>query len=167
MTFEEVYEAHHAAVFHWALRYSGGDPAVAEDLMHDVFLKVLEALPGQLDWADIGGWLYRVTVNRALNYRRHQRSVFTLLERFWVPKEPAPLPSAVFEQHRSAQDALTQLRTLPERERIVLCMKILDGQSQREIATTLSLSEGYVSKLIARGLSRLRAAGWEVSDETP
>ena len=41
-------------------------------------------------------------------------------------------------------------------------MKLLDEQPQREIAATLGLSEGYVSKLVRRGLDRLRAKGWEV-----
>jgi DNA-directed RNA polymerase specialized sigma24 family protein len=43
-------------------------------------------------------------------------------------------------------------------------MKVLDGASQREIARALDVSEGYVSKLIARSVERLAAAGWEVDD---
>jgi len=44
-------------------------------------------------------------------------------------------------------------------------MKLLDGKSQREIAETLSVTEGYVSKIFARGWERIRAAGWEGDDE--
>ena len=43
-------------------------------------------------------------------------------------------------------------------------MKLLDGASQRDIARTLEVSEGYVSKLIQRSMQRLAAAGWEVDD---
>jgi RNA polymerase sigma-70 factor (ECF subfamily) len=46
-------------------------------------------------------------------------------------------------------------------------MHVLDGLSQREIARTLDLSEGYVSKLLARAWSKLRAAGWEVDEGPP
>ena len=54
------------------------------------------------------------------------------------------------------------LQSLPGQERVVLALKILDGLSQREIAALLSLSEGYVSKLVARATARLGAKGWKV-----
>ena len=46
-------------------------------------------------------------------------------------------------------------------------MKLLDGKSGKEIADTLVMSEGYVSKLLARAWQRLRKAGWEVDDAAP
>ena len=54
------------------------------------------------------------------------------------------------------------LKKLPAKERVVVCMKYLDGRSQQEIAKTLGFSKGYVSKLVARALDRIRASGWEV-----
>jgi RNA polymerase sigma-70 factor (ECF subfamily) len=68
----------------------------------------------------------------------------------------------VVVHQREAAEALAFLRSLPPNERVVLCMKVLDGCSQREIAQALSLSEGYVSKLAKRALDRARARGWEV-----
>jgi DNA-binding transcriptional regulator LsrR (DeoR family) len=41
-------------------------------------------------------------------------------------------------------------------------MELLDGKKQREIATALKMSEGYVSKLLKRARSRVRISGWEV-----
>jgi DNA-directed RNA polymerase specialized sigma subunit len=41
-------------------------------------------------------------------------------------------------------------------------MRYLDGMSQTNIAKALGLSEGYVSKLLARALQSLRALDWEV-----
>ena len=61
-----------------------------------------------------------------------------------------------------AAEALRALRELPPNERVVICMKLLDQLPQREIAATLGLSEGYVSKLVRRGLDALRSKGWEV-----
>ena len=40
VSFEEAWEAHRGRVFHWALRYGAGDRAWAEDVTHDVFLKL-------------------------------------------------------------------------------------------------------------------------------
>jgi RNA polymerase sigma factor (sigma-70 family) len=63
-----------------------------------------------------------------------------------------------------ADRVLETLGTLPPRERVAICMKLLDDASQRDIARALELSEGYVSKLIQRGLRRIADAGWEIDD---
>jgi RNA polymerase sigma-70 factor (ECF subfamily) len=67
-------------------------------------------------------------------------------------------------RHQAASAAVEVMRALPARERVVLYMKLLDGSSQKDIAATLSMSEGYVSKLLARAWARIRAAGWEGDD---
>ena len=69
------------------------------------------------------------------------------------------------ESRQNAERALAVLARLPGRQRVALSMKVLDGMSQREIASALGLSEGYVSKLIDRAWTTVRAAGWEVSDD--
>ena len=56
------------------------------------------------------------------------------------------------------------LTRLPARERVVFCMRHLDGMQQREIAAALHLSEGYISKLLKRTSRRIRAR-LEASDE--
>jgi RNA polymerase sigma factor (sigma-70 family) len=137
---------------------------LAEDLTHDVFVKLLEHLPRLAEGDDLGGWLYRVTANLAISRLRREQSLLGRLHRLWSD-EPTPSAESLFEQQEAAADALAMLHDLPARERMVVCMKLLDGQSQREIAATLSLSEGYVSKLLARGYERIRAGGWEVGDD--
>ncbi|HEY3355544.1 MAG TPA: sigma-70 family RNA polymerase sigma factor [Polyangia bacterium] len=165
-TFDACYREHRERLFRLALRYGAGDAAFAEDVTHDVLLKLLEHLPRLGEHEDLGGWLYRVTVNTALSRLRHERSVFgRVLKRLKAEPEPAaPAPDVLFEQHEAAAAAMHTLRAMPPRERIVICMKILDGKSQQEIAAALSLSEGYVSKLVTRAWDRIRASGWEVDD---
>jgi RNA polymerase sigma-70 factor, ECF subfamily len=163
LTFAACYEAHRDRVYHLGLRYGGGDRSFAEDLTHDVFVRLLEHLPELSETHDLGAWLYRVTANLALSRRRRARSI---VRRFLptysrlVPHEEPP-PHLLLEQREAAAAAVTALGALPARERVVLCMKVLDGKSQREIAGLLSLTEGYVSKIYARAWARLRAAGWE------
>ncbi|MHB8874037.1 MAG: RNA polymerase sigma factor [Myxococcaceae bacterium] len=161
----ELYALHRDRVFHWALRYGAGDPAWAEDLMHDVFLKLVE----QLDRGapkDPGGWLYRVTANLSISRIRRERSFLARLGRLFQAREDdAPSPDEVLMERSEGNEALGMLKALPELERVALCMKVLDGRSQREIARALSLSEGYVSKLVTRAWQRVRDAGWEGADE--
>jgi RNA polymerase sigma-70 factor (ECF subfamily) len=62
------------------------------------------------------------------------------------------------------QAVASTLEQLPPLERVVLVMRQLEGMSQQEIAATLNLSKGYVSKLVHRAIARIRAAGWEFHD---
>ena len=166
-TFEAAYKAHHRHVYCQCLRYGGGNPSFAEDVTHDVFVKLLEHLPALDSPHDLAGWLYRVAANLSLTRLRRSRSI----RRRFLPAygrametfEP-PFDLAV-EQREAATAALATLGALPPRERLVMCMKVLEGKSQREIAELLSLTEGYVSKLYARAWERVRAAGWEGDDE--
>lgn len=161
--FEAAWRAHRHEVYRWALRFTGR-PALAEDLTHDVFVKLLERI-GHLERAgELGGWLYRVTANLALSQLRRERSLVRKLGRILTGEdETSDGPDQGLELREAAQNALRTFRALPPRESMVLTMKVMDGKSQREIADALGMSEGYVSKLIARAWQQVRAAGWEVA----
>ena len=164
-TFESIYREHFSAVYRQALRYGGGDPHWAEDVAHDVFMKLLQALPRLRRARDLGGWLYRVTANEAVSRLRRRSSLLARLSDAWQllsADTPTDSPEVVVLRHEAAKAALETLQSLPARERVVICMRLLEGRSQRDIAATLDLSEGYVSKLVARGVASLRQAGWEV-----
>lgn len=164
--FDDCYRAHKAAIFRLGLRYGGGDDQWAEDLAHDVFVKLWEHLPRMSDPSDAGGWLYRVAANLAVTRLRRRRWWARWVDQRVAARPPADDRAAErrFEQREEALRALETLRELPGKERVVVAMKVLDGLSQREIAETLGMSEGYVSKLVKRGLDRIRSEGWEVDD---
>ena len=159
---DACYQAHRHEVYRLCLRYGGGRRAWAEDLTHDVFVKLLEHLPRLRDTDDLGGWLYRVTANLCISRLRKDQSFVARFLRV-ASSEEAIEPSAanLVEDRQSAAAAWSTLQSLPARERVVLSMKVLDGKSQKEIATMLEMSEGYVSKLLARAWTQVRAAGWE------
>lgn len=142
--FEDCYRAHWRTVYRLCLRYGGGDASWAEDVTHDVFVKLLERLEELDDPDDVGGWLYRVAANQAISALRRQRSLLGRLSRLLTaaPLRKEPTAEDLLSTKETAARALETLRELPPQERVVLCMKLLDGRSQREIATALGLSEG-------------------------
>lgn len=164
--FSASWAEHHRAVFRQCLRYSGGDRTWAEDVTQEVFAKLWKSLPELDEQQDVGGWLYRVAANEAVSRLRKDSSLLGRIRRVASLEQARtpPSPETLFERHQAAARALATVRTLPPRERVVLCMKVLEDRSQREIAHTLSMSEGYVSKLTQRALARVRAAGWETDD---
>lgn len=49
------------------------------------------------------------------------------------------------------------LRTLPERERMIVAMRFFDGMSQTQIAEQVGISQMHVSRLLSQSLTRLRS----------
>lgn len=164
-TLEACYVAHRAVVFHRCLRYGAGNVAFAEEVTQDVFVRLIEHLPHLRDADDLGGWLHRVAANLAISRLRRERSLLGKLQALWSTSphvDESALGLALRKQR--ADRVLDTLRLLPPRERVAICMKVLDGMSQREIAHALELSEGYVSKMIQRAMRRIADAGWEIDD---
>src|SRR5262249_45096925 len=139
----------------------GGRIGWAEDATHDVFVKLLESLPELDDPQDLGGWLYRVACNLCVSRLRREQSLFGRVKAALLDQSETETDLVEIEDRTEARAALEALGSLPGKERVVLCMKVLDGKSQREIAELLSLSEGYVSKLVTRAWAKLKAAGWD------
>jgi RNA polymerase sigma-70 factor, ECF subfamily len=168
VTFEECYRAHRHSVYRIGLRYGNGSVGWAEDLAHDVFLKLLEHLERLEDPDDLGGWLYRVATNLALDRLRRERSLFGRLKTLLRGASPEATSEVdrLLSNRQDSAAAVRALESLPPRERAVASMHLIDGKSQKEIVEALSLSKGYVSKILGRALSRLRAAGWRVDERS-
>lgn len=159
-----LYRTHHALVYRIALRYGRGNPTWAEDIMQDVFIDLMKALPALENREHLEGWLYRATTQRC--FCRLRREKFRMLAPIrWLfgvqeaePTTPDILAMARQDLRRAA-DALAQL---PAKEQIAFSMYYLDGKEQDEIGEVLGHSKGYVCKLIQRAVDKLRQEGWEV-----
>ncbi|NRD47285.1 MULTISPECIES: RNA polymerase sigma factor [Corallococcus] len=169
VSFDTLYEEHAEDVYVWALRYAAGRSGWAEDVTHDVFLKAWEHR-AWLREEDVRGWLFRVTQNVAFSALRRERTFRQRIADILSPVQPAQTeftPETALVRREAVRSATATLDRLPGQERVVMALKILDDLSQREIAQLLSLSEGYVSKLISRAQGRLSAWGWKVDDGSP
>lgn len=158
-----LYERHHKRVFHLALRYGCGDRGFAEDVVQDVFVRLIDVWDRLDDTHDLGGWLYRCTANRALNKLRNEKVRAVLRLQFlrsddvFEGRQDQLVDAAA--RHRALFAAI---RALPPKERVALCMHRLDGVSQDEVGAILGHGKSAICKIIQRAEARLRAAGWEV-----
>src|SRR5438105_7526923 len=86
LTPENVFREYAPRIYHIARRMLGND-ADAEDVTQNVLLQVVRKLPSFRGESAFPTWLYRVTVNAALAYRRQRANrqegrVFDPLEHF-------------------------------------------------------------------------------------
>ena len=121
------------------------DPADAEDIVQEVFLKLLTARPLFRDSEPEKAWLIRTTLHRASDLRRSAA-------RRNVPLEEAAQAAA----SQAGSELLTAVRALPEPYSAVIHLYYYEGYSIKEIAKLLGVPTPTVGTRLARGRERLR-----------
>jgi RNA polymerase sigma-70 factor (ECF subfamily) len=158
-TWEEVVEQHSARVYRLAYRLTG-NPHDAEDLTHDVFVRVFRSLstyrPGTFE-----GWLHRITTNVFLDkMRRKQRIRFDALSEESAARLPSREagPEVAYDATHFDDDVQRALAALSPDFRAAVVLCDIEGLSYEEIAATLGVKLGTVRSRIHRGRAQLREA---------
>jgi RNA polymerase sigma-70 factor (ECF subfamily) len=138
------------------------EPAVAEELLQETFLRVHRARATWEPSARFSTWLFTIASNLALNELRRpfRRSVHesTDAEREGSPLElaaDAPAVDDVAHARRLGGDVEGALASLPERQRAALLLTAVEGLSYAAVAASLGTSPQSVKALVHRGRSRL------------
>jgi RNA polymerase sigma-70 factor, ECF subfamily len=130
-----------------------GDRALAEDAMHEVFIRVGRCAGRWPVPSEIRPWLFRIATNHCLNELR-SRNV-----RARMPPQLAGPAGDPQEAMAARNDALRLLERLPPRARAVALLTYVDGMLQHEVAETLGVSR----RTVVNYLTRMRASLGEAS----
>ena len=143
-----------------ALRLTS-NAAQAEDLVQEVFLKLIDTIRSYRGEAPFGAWLKRMTANAAIDQLRKNR-------RFADADPEAMFANLDTGETSPAQrlDAIALLQRLPPRARAVVVLHELEGYTHTEIATLFGQSESYSKSILSRGLQRLHAVAAAPPTET-
>ena len=159
--FKEIVLAYQDSIYSLCT-YMIGDPANAQDLAQDVFLKAYQNLKTFKPNASIYTWLYRITVNTCIDYKRkisfeslfrHQQHEEDIIE-----NEPSgdPSPESLYGSKQTAAAVKEALGKLSQKLKAVIVMKEIEGLSYEEIAGALDLSIGTVKSRISRAREELK-----------
>jgi len=158
-SWEEIVQAHSARVYRLAYRLTG-NVHDAEDLTHDVFVRVFRSLhsyrPGTFE-----GWLHRITTNVFLDkMRRKQRIRFDALADDAAARLPSRegSPEQLYADAHFDDDVQRALDALAPDFRAAVVLCDIEGLSYEEIAATLGIKLGTVRSRIHRGRAQLREA---------
>jgi RNA polymerase sigma factor (sigma-70 family) len=158
-TWEEIVRDHSARVYRLAYRLTG-NPHDAEDLTHDVFIRVFRSL-GSYQPGTFEGWLHRITTNAFLDkMRRKQRIRFDALSDDAAARLPTREvgPEQSYTDTHFDDDVQRALDALSADFRAAVVLCDIEGLSYEEIASTLGIKLGTVRSRIHRGRSQLREA---------
>jgi RNA polymerase sigma-70 factor (ECF subfamily) len=130
--------------------------AEAEDVVQDVFVRVLEHRRSLAAVRDMRVWLVRVAWNLAIDRRRRIRP-----EQFdegfadSLVARDLPADEALREAQR-LRAVLRELERLPRAERDVLLLSVVEELGTAEMAEVLGRSESAVRALLFRARGRLK-----------
>ena len=125
----------------------------AEDIVQDVFVKMLSSKSYFRDEEHIKAWLIRVTINLCINYNK------SLARQKTVSVEQLDIP---FTQQETG--ILEELYLLPEDERNILYLYYYEGYKIREIAKILRQKQNTINSKLTRARNKLKRI-MEVNNE--
>lgn len=133
------------------------DPDDSMDVSQEVFIKVYRYLEKFNFQSSFYTWLYRITVNKCIDYIRKQKRKREvdyddgILRDDDVEGDESILPSRlginpdkVYGRKELRAKMLEALETLSEKHRTILILREVEGLSYEEIADVLQISKGTV-----------------------
>jgi RNA polymerase sigma factor (sigma-70 family) len=136
----------------------------AEEVLQQALLQTWLALRSGTTVRDPKSWLYRIVHNGAVNAMRrtsedHARLTDAIHHRAALMDEASPhWPTAM-------REALDEVVALPQMQREAVLLTAIDGQTHREAAGTLGITDGAVRGLLYRARATLRGAAAAVSPD--
>ena len=148
---DQLFRRHRDLVFRVAYARCGNE-SDANDITQEVFLQLANHRRPILRRARFTTWLYRVAANTATDaWRRRQRRAETGLDHFLEPSAPGDA-----EARQELEQVLNLVATLPERQKQVFELRILEQWSLEETAAALGVSSGSVKTHLHRALGAVR-----------
>lgn len=161
---------HMPALYSAALRMTR-NPADAEDLVQETFLKAYRAFGSFQSGTNLRAWLYKILTNSFINsYRASQRRpeqadvediedlyLYRRLTRLSASQAGKSAEEEVLE-HITDSEVKEAIESLPEVFRLAVLLADVEGFSYKEIAEILEVPIGTVMSRIHRGRKALQKA---------
>jgi len=152
------------------------NPADAEDVVQETFLKAYRAYDSFQEGTNLKAWLYRILTNTYINkYRKAQRRPNEVelgeLQDLYLYKRLGE-PSGASESAETEaldmfvdDDIIAALESLPENFRMPVLYADVEGFSYKEIAEILDVPIGTVMSRLHRGRKALQRKLWNLATE--
>lgn len=151
--FGELVQIHQRGVVNLAYRMCG-DPAFADDIAQDAFIRAWEKLESYRPVAPFRNWVYRIATNAALDALRRQKDQVDLDA--VTLSAPGNNPEQCLVHQQRDETIRQAVLSLPLASRSVLILREYEGLSYQEIADTLGIPLGTVMSRLNYARTTLR-----------
>jgi RNA polymerase sigma-70 factor (ECF subfamily) len=169
-TFADLAMEHMGSLYTAALRMTR-NPADAEDLVQETYLKAYRAFGSFQAGTNLKAWLYKILTNTFINSyrakkRRPEQSELDDVEDLYLYRRLGGLEAAAAGRsaeeevldHFTDADVKAALESLPEQFRMAVLLADVEGFSYKEIAEILGVPIGTVMSRLHRGRKALQKA---------
>lgn len=158
--FQELYEKYHKDLYQF-LFYMVKKHEVAEDIVQEVYIRVLKSYDRFEGKSSEKTWLYSIARNAAIDYFRKEKGwKQRLLENFDLDKQPVkdvqPLPEEIAIQNAEVQGIYQSLHSCTLDQRSVIILRYIQGLSIMETAAVLDWTESKVKTTQHRALKAIK-----------
>jgi RNA polymerase sigma-70 factor (ECF subfamily) len=150
-TIAQLWQTYHANL-HRFIQQRVGETAVADDILQDVFLRVLARIETLQDQRKLQSWLYQITRHAIIDYYRTHQGVQDLPDDLVAPAQD----DETHARQELAQCLLPLIQRLPDVYRDALMQSEIDGLTQQQVAAQHGLSLSGAKSRIQRGRALLR-----------
>ena len=161
-----LFERYHLPLFDFLARMTG-DRTAAEDLVQDIFMRILKYRATFRDGGSFETWLYRIARNARADYFRRRSVVEPLDEEAFEQPAATPGPARRLEADRERARLKRALMLLREDKRELLILARYQDMKYEQIAEILGIDVGAVKVRVHRAVRELRGIFVQLRDENP
>jgi RNA polymerase sigma factor (sigma-70 family) len=162
-----LFDRHHRALFDFFSRMTGSR-TVAEDLVQDVFFRILKYRDTFRDESRFKGWMFHIARNARFDHFQKQKPETALPEDgVNALQSRSPFPGQEFEQAQQTLLLEQALYRLPEEKREVLILSRYQELKYEQIAEIMGCEVGTVKVRVHRAIKELRDIFMKLSSEKP
>jgi RNA polymerase sigma-70 factor (ECF subfamily) len=163
--FRVLVERHSRSIYHVVYRMTG-NPQDTEEIVQETLLRAYKALARFELRSNFGTWLYRIAVNRTLDFLNARK----MKQKYQITEEPdfegsnkevqltatSPGPDRLLLSAEVKSKIVQAMCLLTPPERVAFTMRHMEGKSIDEISQTLQLKPSAAKNSVFRAVQKLR-----------
>lgn len=160
--FESLFNDHFHSVYHFVY-YMVGNKNDAEDVTQEIFIKIANSFETTKEIEAKKAWIYTIARRAVIDFIRKKKTKKYLT--FWKNHIPEDVefsddhnvtPEGLLVERETQQSLYQLLDKLPEKMRIVIYLRYIQGLSVSEVAEYLDMTHNNVSVIQNRAIAKLK-----------